>query len=84
MSNALNYLNSAIKAHAIGNLEEARYFYKKTLIEDPQNSTALGWLGSIEAQLKNHEIAEDLLKKALAKEKNNQHFMSAFMDGKRL
>jgi predicted O-linked N-acetylglucosamine transferase (SPINDLY family) len=75
MSNALTYLNSAIKAHASGSLEEARYFYKKTLIEDPQNSTALGWLGSIEAQLKNHDIAEDLLKKALAKEKNNQHFL---------
>ena len=75
MSNALTYLNSAIKAHASGSLEDARYFYKKTLIEDPQNSTALGWLGSIEAQLKNHDIAEDLLKKALAKEKNNQHFL---------
>ena len=75
MSNALTYLNSAIKAHASGSLDEARYFYKKTLIEDPQNSTALGWLGSIEAQLKNYDVAEDLLKKALAKEKNNHHFL---------
>ena len=75
MSDALTYLNRAMRAHASSSLEEAKYFYKKTLIEDPQNSTALGWLGSIEAQLKNHDIAEDLLKKALAKEKNNQHFL---------
>ena len=75
MSKAIKYLNSAIKAHASGNLEEAKFFYKKTLAEDSQNSTALGWLGAIEAQHKNYEIASDLLLKALAKEKNNQDFL---------
>jgi predicted O-linked N-acetylglucosamine transferase (SPINDLY family) len=75
MSKAITYLNSALRAHASGNLEEAKYFYKKTLAEDSQNSTALGWLGVIEAQHKNYEIAEDLLLKALAKEKNNQNFL---------
>jgi len=75
MSKAITYLNSALRAHASGNLEEAKYFYKKTLAEDSQNSTALGWLGVIEAQHKNYEVAEDLLLKALAKEKNNQNFL---------
>jgi len=75
MSKAITYLNSALRAHASGNLEEAKYFYKKTLAEDSQNSTALGWLGAIEAQHKNYEVAADLLLKALAKEKNNQNFL---------
>jgi predicted O-linked N-acetylglucosamine transferase (SPINDLY family) len=75
MSKAITYLNSALRAHASGNLEEAKYFYKKTLAEDSLNSTALGWLGAIEAQHKNYEIASDLLLKALAKEKNNQDFL---------
>ena len=75
MSDALTYLNRAIRAHASGSLEEAKYFYKKTLTEDPQNSTALGWLGAIEAQHKNYDVAKDLLLKALAKEKNNQDFL---------
>ena len=64
MSDALTHLNRAIRAHATGSLEEAKYFYKKTLIEDPQNATALGWLGSIEAQHKNYDVAKDLLLKA--------------------
>jgi len=75
MSDALTYLNRAITAHASGNLEEAKYFYKKTLAEDPQNATALGWLAAIEAQHKNYDVARDLLLKALAKEKNNQDFL---------
>ena len=75
MSDALTHLNRAIRAHASGSLEEAKYFYKKTLIEDPQNATALGWLGSIEAQHKNYDIAKDLLLKALAQEKNNKDFL---------
>jgi len=75
MSNALAYLNSALKAHASGSLEGAKYFYQKTLSEDPHNSTALGWLGTIEAQHKNYDIAEDLLLKALAKDKKNQDFL---------
>ena len=75
MSKAITYLNSALRAHASGNLEEAKYFYKKTLAEDSQNSTALGWLGVIEAQHKNYEVAADLLLKALAKEKNNQNYL---------
>jgi predicted O-linked N-acetylglucosamine transferase (SPINDLY family) len=75
MSKAVTYLNSALRAHASGNLEEAKYFYKKTLAEDSQNSTALGWLGVIEAQHKNYDVAEDLLIKALSKEKNNQDFL---------
>ena len=75
MSDDLTYLNRAIRAHASGNLEEARYFYKKTLKEDPQNATALGWLGTIEAQHKNYDVAKDLLLKALAQEKNNKNFL---------
>ena len=75
MSKAVTYLNSALRAHASGNLEEAKYFYKKTLAEDSQNSTALGWLGVIEAQHKNYDVAKDLLLKALVKEKNNQDFL---------
>jgi predicted O-linked N-acetylglucosamine transferase (SPINDLY family) len=75
MLNALTHLNRAIRAHASGSLEDAEYFYKKTLIEDPQNATALGWLGVIEAQRKNYDVAKDLLLKALAKEKNNQDFL---------
>jgi tetratricopeptide (TPR) repeat protein len=75
MSDVLTHLNRAIRAHASGSLEEAKYFYKKTLIEDPQNATALGWLGSIEAQHKNYDIAKDLLLKALAQEKNNKDFL---------
>ena len=75
MSDALTYLNRAMRAHASGSLEEAKYFYKKTLIEDPQNATALGWLGAIEAQHKNYDVAKDLLLKALAQEKNNQDFL---------
>ena len=75
MSDALTHLNRAIRAHATGSLEEAKYFYKKTLIEEPQNATALGWLGSIEAQHKNYDVAKDLLLKALAQEKNNKDFL---------
>jgi len=75
MSNSLTYLNRAIRAHASGSLEDAKYFYKKTLAEDPQNTIALGWLGTIEAQHKNYDVAEDLLLKALAKENNNQDFL---------
>ena len=75
MSDALTHLNRAIRAHATGSLEEAKYFYKKTLIEDPQNATALGWLGSIEAQHKHYDVAKDLLLKALAQEKNNKDFL---------
>jgi predicted O-linked N-acetylglucosamine transferase (SPINDLY family) len=75
MSDASTYLNRAIRAHATGSLEEAKYFYKKTLTEDPQNATALGWLGAIEAQHKNYDVAKNLLLKALAKEKNNQDFL---------
>jgi tetratricopeptide (TPR) repeat protein len=75
MSDVLTHLNRAIRAHATGSLEEAKYFYKKTLVEDPQNATALGWLGSIEAQHKNYDIAKDLLLKALAQEKNNKDFL---------
>ena len=56
-------------------MEEAKYLYQKTLLEDPQNSIANGWLGTIEAQHKNYDVAEFFLKKALAKEKNNHDFL---------
>lgn len=75
MSKASTFLNSALKAHACGALEEAKYFYQKTLAEDPQNSTANGWLGTIEAQHKNYDVAEFFLQKALTKEKNNHDFL---------
>ena len=68
-------LNIALKAHARGDLENARLLYQKILSIDPENSTALGFLGIIEAVYKNIVIAENLLLKALSKEKNNPDFL---------
>ena len=76
MSKNLTYLiNSALRAHATGNLEDARLLYQKVLAVDSENSTVLGWLGVIEAQGKNYLVAENLLLKALSKEKNNPDFL---------
>jgi len=76
MSKNLTYLiNSALRAHATGNLEDARLLYQKVLTVDSESSTALGWLGVIEAQEKNYLVAENLLLKALSKEKNNPDFL---------
>jgi len=76
MSKNLTYLiNSALRAHVTGNLEDARLLYQKVLTVDSKNSTALGWLGVIEAQEKNYLVAENLLLKALSKEKNNPDFL---------
>ena len=75
MSRDLIYLNKAIKAHTEGNLKEAKFFYLKAIEINPNNSKALGWLGTIEAQNKNFCQAEKLLLKALVKEKNNSDFL---------
>ncbi len=74
MTKAIHSLNAALKAHANGNLSEAKYFYQKTLEIDPRNVVALGWLGTIEAQNNNLDIAENLLLRALTQDKNNPDF----------
>ena len=69
------HLNNALKAHASGDLKNARLLYQQVLTIDPENSTALGHLGIIEGLYKNIVIAENLLLKALSKEKNNPDFL---------
>ena len=75
MTKKLNHLiNDALRSHLNGNLENARLLYQEILAVDSENPTALGWMGVIEAQQKNYDIAEKLLLKALSKEKIIQIF----------
>ena len=69
------YLKLALKAHSDKKIEEAKVFYKKVILINPKNATALGWLGSIEALQKNFFMAEKYLHEALKIEKNNLSFL---------
>ena len=69
------YLKLALKAHSDKKIEEAKVFYKKVILINPKNATALGWLGSIEALQKNFFMAEKYLHEALKIEKNNLSFV---------
>ena len=71
-------LDLAQRAQASGDLENARLLYKEILTVNPENTTAIGWLGIVEAQQKNYLLAEDHLLKALSKEENNIDFLQCY------
>ncbi len=58
-------MNTAIKHHLAGRLVEAESIYKKVLLDEPDNYVALHLLGVIAHQVRKHDIAVDLITKAL-------------------
>ena len=65
----------ALQYHSRGDLTTARKYYKEILNLNPNSALALGWLGTIEAQLKNYQIAQNLMKEAINLDKNNTDFL---------
>jgi protein O-GlcNAc transferase len=65
----------ALSAHRNGQITKAKRYYREVLRQDPSNILALGWLGTIEAQAKNHLQAKNFLEKALSLDTNNLDFL---------
>jgi tetratricopeptide (TPR) repeat protein len=61
MKNQKELLKKAFFAHNNGDFETARICYKALLKKDPKNIEAQGWLGTLEAQSGNLEIAKKYL-----------------------
>ncbi len=69
------FLHAALKAHALGDIRNAKIAYNDALNNDPNCPVAMGWLGTLEAQQKNFSKAKSLLKNALAIAPNNIDFI---------
>ena len=61
----IQILRNGIALQQQGKLLEAKTIYKSLIETNPNNSDALHLLGSIECQLKNYQIAANLLAKAI-------------------
>lgn len=72
--NLRQYLNLAIDFHIKGNVYLARKNYLFVVIHSPNSSVALGWLGTIEAQLKNYSLAKKCLQASIVLDFNNYNF----------
>ncbi len=64
-------LQKAVVLHQQGRLKEASQIYEELLQVDPKHFDALHLLGVIAYQTKNHEIAVDLIGKAISINSNN-------------
>ena len=64
-------LQQAVVLHQQGRLKEASQIYEGLLQVDPKHFDALHLLGVIAYQTKNHEIAVDLISKAISINSNN-------------
>jgi len=66
-------IQSAIKHHRAGNLQQAEDLYKKILKKQPENVDVLHMLGVVYSDLGNYELAIKHIKKALHYNPTNYH-----------
>jgi len=68
--------SQAIALHQKGQLKEAQVIYEEILRSNPKYVDALHLLGVLSSQLTNHQLAADLIGKAIAISPNNAAFYS--------
>jgi predicted O-linked N-acetylglucosamine transferase (SPINDLY family) len=66
----------AIVLHQMGQLKDAQVIYEKILRSNPKHVDALHLLGVLSSQLNKHQLASDLIGKAIAISPNNAAFYS--------
>src|SRR5580704_13954660 len=67
---------AGLECHQAGRLAEAEVLYRQTLAAQPNHPDALQLLGLIASQVGRHEIAVELIGKAIRQNRNNSLYYS--------
>src|SRR5271155_1897539 len=68
---ALTAMQQALALHQAGSLAEAEAIYRQVLAEDPDQPDALHYLGLIAHQVGRHDVAADLIRRAISQKPDN-------------
>src|SRR5579883_2224479 len=68
--------SAALAHHQAGRLAEAETLYRDTLAAQPDHADALHLLGVLASQVGQHEVAVDLIERAIAHDRRNARYHS--------